>query len=209
MLALFFEVHPKPERLQDYLDTAAKLKPALDATGGCLFIERFKSLRREGLLMSFQIWRDEAAMTAWRTNETHHKAQTLGRTQMFLDYRLRVAQVLREEEPGKPAWKAQRINVYNDPAHKSPRYMMAVQSTSADFLASEADFIESYASIYREGEFLHVVEIASARAGIEVSENCRIGAPAYNYRLCEIERDYGMFERAEAAQYYPEMQRKG
>jgi len=147
-------------------------------------------------------------MTAWRTNEIHHKAQTLGRTQIFLDYRLRVAQVLREEEPGKPAWNAQRLNVYNDPVHKSPRYIMAVQSTSADFAAPEATRIESYASIYREGEFLHVAEVPSLRAGLEVSENCRVGAPAYNYRVCEIERDYGMFERAEAAQYYPAMHRK-
>lgn len=207
MLALFFEVRPKPDRVEEYLDTAAKLKPELDALGGCLLLDRFKSLEREGVLLSFQIWRDEAAMTAWRTNAVHHKAQTLGRTQIFLDYRLRVAQVVREEEPGKPAWNAQRLNVYNDPAHKSPRYLMAVQSTSEAFVASEATYIESYASIYREGEYLHVAEVPSARAGIEVSENCRIGAPAYNYRLCEIERDYGMFERAEAAQYYPAMTR--
>ena len=208
MLALFFEVRPKPDRVQEYLDTAAKLKPELDAAGGCLVIERFRSLEREGMLLSFQIWRDEAAMTGWRTNEIHHKVQTLGRTQIFLDYRLRVAQVLREEEPGKPAWNAQRMNAYNDPAFKSPRYLMAVQSTSADFVASEAGHIESYESIYREGQYLHVAEIASLRAGLEVSENCRVGAPAYNYRVCEIERDYGMFERAEAAQYYPAMQRK-
>ena len=77
MLALFFEVQPKPERLQEYLDTAAKLKPELDAVGGCLFIERFKSLGREGTLLSFQVWRDEAAMTAWRVNPIHHQAQTL------------------------------------------------------------------------------------------------------------------------------------
>lgn len=209
MLALFFEVQPKPDRVDDYLDTAARLKPALEASGGCLFIERFRSLEREGVLLSFQIWRDEAAMTAWRIHEAHHQVQTLGRTQIFRDYRLRVAQVLREEEPGKPAWQAQRMNIYNDPVHKTPRYIMAVQSTSADFTAPEAGRIESFASLYRDGQFLHVVEVPSLLAGLEVSENCRIGAPAYHYRICEIERDYGMFERAEAAQYYPSKARGG
>lgn len=203
MLALFFEVSPKPDRMLEYLDIAAKLKPELDAVGGCLFIERFRSLQNEGRILSFQIWRDEAAMTAWRVHGTHHKAQTLGRTQIFADYRLRVAQVIREEEPGKPAWQAQRLNTYNDPAHTPPRHMMCVQSTAAAFDAEGAAQVESFASIYREGEFMHVLDVPSIAVGLDISENCRIGAPAYCYRLCEVERDYSMHNRKEAPQFYP------
>jgi quinol monooxygenase YgiN len=45
-----------------YLDLAAALKPDLEAMSGCLFIDRFRSLTRENLLLSYQIWQDEAAL---------------------------------------------------------------------------------------------------------------------------------------------------
>ena len=53
--------------------------------------------------------RDEAALTAWRVHAGHHGAQEAGRAQVFEDYRLRVAQVVREESPGKPAWQPKKV----------------------------------------------------------------------------------------------------
>ena len=44
MLALFFEVKPRPEHEATYFELAAKLKPALDASGGLLFLDRSRSL---------------------------------------------------------------------------------------------------------------------------------------------------------------------
>ena len=66
MIGLFFEVQTRPGHRDQYLDLAAALKPALEATGGCLSIERFRSLSREDLLLSHQIWQDEGALTACR-----------------------------------------------------------------------------------------------------------------------------------------------
>ena len=207
MLTLFFEVTPKPDRYQEYLDIAAKLRPDLDAIGGCLFIDRFKSLERPGTVLSFQVWRDEAAMTAWRVHAHHHKAQTLGRSQIFTDYRLRIAQVLREEQPGKPAWQPTRLAEYN--VARPPRFMMVVESTSAQFADSIATSSEHFESLYRPGEFAHVLQVPSYQAGLEVSEVCSVGGPTYRYRICEVERDYGMYDRAEAPQYYPVIERRG
>jgi hypothetical protein len=45
-------VQIKDGRVNTYMDLAASLKPALTAMGGCLFIDRFKSLTRENLLLS-------------------------------------------------------------------------------------------------------------------------------------------------------------
>jgi quinol monooxygenase YgiN len=59
MIGLFFEVQTRPGHRDQYLDLAAALKPALEAGGGCLTIERFQSLSREDLLLSHQIWQDE------------------------------------------------------------------------------------------------------------------------------------------------------
>ena len=66
MMSLFFEVEVKPGRLEQYLTLAAALKPALDQMGGCLFLDRFRSLWRDNLMLSYQIWQDEGTMTAWR-----------------------------------------------------------------------------------------------------------------------------------------------
>ena len=92
MIALFFEVQTRPGHRDQYLDLAASLKPDLTAMGGCLFIDRFSSLTRENLLLSYQIWQDEAAMTAWRVHGYHHEVQTIGREKVFSDYRIRIAQ---------------------------------------------------------------------------------------------------------------------
>lgn len=59
-------------------------------------IERFESLSRPGHILSLSFWRDEAAVARWRTTETHRTAQAQGRAALFRDYRLRVAQVVRD-----------------------------------------------------------------------------------------------------------------
>ncbi|HEY4373290.1 MAG TPA: antibiotic biosynthesis monooxygenase [Burkholderiales bacterium] len=207
MIALFFEVQPKPEHFQRYLDMAAALKPELEKIDGFISIDRYKSLAREGVVLSHSIWRDEAALTAWRTHEGHHHAQDAGRNTVFEDYRLRIAEVLREEEPGKPAWQPQRLSAYNDPAHRRPRYMAVVESTSERFDTLPGLKPEAYASLNRQNEFVHVLDVPDLPVALELTDSCRIGTPAYRYRICEVERDYGMFERAEAPQYYPPVAR--
>ena len=101
MIGLFFEVQTRPGHRDQYLQLAASLKPALEAMGGCLFIDRFKSLTRENLLLSYQIWQDEGALTAWRAHAYHHEVQTIGREKVFSDYRIRVAQLIHEARPGQ------------------------------------------------------------------------------------------------------------
>src|SRR4051812_50047016 len=64
MISQFFEVQIKEGQINRYLDLAASLKPSLEAMGGCLFIDRFRSLSRNNLLLSYQIWREEGAMIA-------------------------------------------------------------------------------------------------------------------------------------------------
>lgn len=96
MIAVIFEVWPAEGRKQTYLDIAAELKPELEKIDGFLSIERFQSLTDEGKVLSLSFWRDEGAVKAWRTLEHHRRAQQAGRAGVFRDYRLRVAQVVRD-----------------------------------------------------------------------------------------------------------------
>ncbi|HZT89623.1 MAG TPA: antibiotic biosynthesis monooxygenase [Stellaceae bacterium] len=96
MYAVIFEVEPEPERRQEYLDIAARLRPELEKIDGFVSIERFQSLTNEGKILSLSIWRDEDAITRWRSHQQHHEAQLAGRGGIFRDYRLRVAAIVRD-----------------------------------------------------------------------------------------------------------------
>jgi len=96
MIAVIFEVLPHAEHRQAYLDTAAELRPHLEQIDGFLSIERFESLSLAGKILSLSFWRDEAAVQQWRNLEVHRQAQAAGRDHIFADYRLRVANVLRD-----------------------------------------------------------------------------------------------------------------
>ena len=96
MIAIIFEVWPKPNRKQDYLDIAAALRPLLETIDGFISIERFESLTEPGKMLSLSFFRDEAAVQAWRNLTAHRSAQAKGRADVFDNYRLRVANVIRD-----------------------------------------------------------------------------------------------------------------
>ena len=96
MIAVIFEVTPAPGKTQEYLDIAASLRPELEKLDGFISIERFGSLVTEGKILSLSFWRDEDAVKRWRNVEQHRLAQGRGRAEVFADYRLRVAEVVRD-----------------------------------------------------------------------------------------------------------------
>ena len=96
MIAVIFEVTPKSERKQEYLDIAASLRPLLETIDGFISIERFQSLTDPAKILSLSFFRDEAAVKAWRNLEGHRNAQKKGRGEIFADYRLRIASVIRD-----------------------------------------------------------------------------------------------------------------
>lgn len=95
MIAVMFEVWPKAEHRHRYLEIAASLRRQLEAIDGFISVERFESLSEPGKLLSMSFWRDEAALAAWRNLAAHRTAQARGRDEIFADYRLRVAGVIR------------------------------------------------------------------------------------------------------------------
>ncbi|MGI9335935.1 MAG: antibiotic biosynthesis monooxygenase family protein [Gammaproteobacteria bacterium] len=96
MLVVIFEVEPHPSKKGDYLDIAADLRPLLDEIDGFISIERFESLTQPGKILSLSFWRDEDSIHEWRNVERHRQAQLAGRSAVFADYRLRVANVIRD-----------------------------------------------------------------------------------------------------------------
>src|SRR4051812_40272728 len=99
MFAVIFEVQPKPDQKEAYLGLGKMLKPEVEAIDGFVDNIRYRSLRREGWLLSLSIWRDEKALVRWRTQARHHVVQEKGRTDIFLDYHLRIGQLTQDTRP--------------------------------------------------------------------------------------------------------------
>ena len=96
MIAVIFEAKPNANRRNAYLDAAERLRPMLAQIDGFVSIERFESLTEPGKILSLSFWRDEEAVRQWRNVEEHRRIQRAGRESIFADYRLRVAQVIRD-----------------------------------------------------------------------------------------------------------------
>lgn len=96
MYAVIFEVQPRPGREKDYLAVAQQLRADLEKIDGFISVERFASLYNEGKILSLSFWRDEAAVKRWREHMQHREAQRRGREEIFADYRIRVATVVRD-----------------------------------------------------------------------------------------------------------------
>jgi heme-degrading monooxygenase HmoA len=205
MIGLFFEVMPRLGHEQAYFDVAADLRPELDKNPGLLFIDRFKNVDRPRIVLSHSHWRDEASLAGWRTHAKHHAAQIAARKQHFEDYRLRIGQLVCEWTPqaGAPR-QFEATNSYNDPGLRQERFMVVSTANSPVKAAAESDIL---ASISREREYIVLAMAPTLPDGLRAVEQLSLTDAMTSIRLYLVSRDYGMFDRKEAPQYYPPITR--
>ena len=212
MFAVIFEVTPKQSRWEDYLGYAKALKPELEKIEGFLDNERFESRSRKGRLLSLSLWRDEKAVIRWRTLEHHHKVQEKGRFEVFEDYHLRVGEVTADTDPPKGQRLAQqRLDETETGAAKA--------LTISQWSGADADLRlprdgeeglvahEVFESITNKGKLLL---LAAWRDGVKAAgwHPAKVAGKAPRHLQVRVVRDYGMFDRREAPQYYPAVSRE-
>jgi len=191
MFAVIFEVNPRPEAWETYLGHAAALRPELQAIEGFIANERYASLDRRGWLVSVSIWRDEKALIRWRTHALHHDIQGKGRSGIFADYHLRVGEIVADTEAGLPMAQ-QRFDSTEVAADK------ALTLTERRLDAAGSADGDAFDSITRPGNGLYLRswrDVDAAAAGIADTPG--------HHRVVRVIRDYGMFARTEAPQYFP------
>ena len=223
MFAVIFEVNPRPEQWETYLRYAKLLRPELEQIDGFIENERFSSLRRGDWLLSLSIWRDEKAVIRWRTRARHHEVQQKGRTEVFGDYHLRVGeiiadnrlpagQVLREQRFDETAAAAKLIALSEaapedlpdkpDP-NKPDAGAIAARLGALDAANPGLVDWDIFESIVQPGKFILLTSWRDAAA----AEGSPPGGADIRQRRVRVIRDYGMFDRAEAPQYYPPVPR--
>ena len=95
MIYVLFEVTIHDACQKDYLALAAGLREALEQSPGLIRSERFTSLSKEGKILSLSVWESEEAISSWRQELAHRRAQKEGRERMFRDYRITVTSSIR------------------------------------------------------------------------------------------------------------------
>ena len=221
MFAVLFEVHPKSDQWDAYLGYAGMLKPELEQIDGFVDNIRYRSLTREGWLLSLSNWRDEKALVRWRTRARHHEVQERGRSAVFLDYHLRVGQLTRDTDlPSGYALQEQRLDETEVGAGTTV-VLIDAQRTAAWVRDTAAGEVARWLGLDAAGSDVvkwDVFEAVLTPGDVILLSTWRDDAAAESFertismhegarlRRVRIIRDYGMFDRREAPQYYPAVQ---
>ena len=222
MFSVIFEVHPKPEQWDNYLGNAKILRPELEKIDGFVDNIRYRSLSREGWILSLSSWRDEKSVVRWRTHSGHHEVQQRGRTEIFLDYHLRVGQVTRDTTiPEGFELHEQRLDetevgegttvILISAKLGSERLKnMNAEDVARDLqLPASADGLvnwDVFDAVLTPGDIILLLSWRT-HPQAEAFEKRTSLQEAARLRRVRVVRDYGMYDRREAPQYYADVPR--
>jgi hypothetical protein len=212
---VIFEVHPKQEKFDLYLDLAKGLKPILEGIGGFIDNERFESTRRPGLdTVALELARREIrgeVVDVWEASR--HPAARPGRGVSGLPFaggRDRQG----HGTAGSAAIVEQRLDETEIGRAKFVT-LTEVQPESGVTAAALPDWLsvdrhrvdlvdyDVFASIYNAGK--HAL-LASWRDRPSAERFSPPASAGLRHRVVRVVRNYGMFDRRESPQYYPEIQ---
>jgi heme-degrading monooxygenase HmoA len=218
MFSVAFEVHPKSDQWDAYLGNAKRLRPELEQVDGFVDNIRYKSLTREGWILSLSGWRDEKSVVRWRTTMRHHLVQEKGRTEILLDYHLRVGQITADTRiPTGQALMEQRLDETEVGEGTTLTLLDAERPNSSPILSPEeyARYLglraqaegmlawDVFDAVLTPGDLMLLISWRTERVA-QAFENAVKMPSDGRFRRVRVVRDYGMFDRREAPQYYPD-----
>jgi heme-degrading monooxygenase HmoA len=188
MLALFFEVKPRQGHLDHYFRHVAMLKPELEKHTGLIWIDRFNSLSREDVLLSHQLWEDEAAIIRWREDQHHRGSQTAGREKHFADYRIRIIEVAERVAGGN------QVQSFALSGAATGGWVVAAHGKGG----AVGGRGEQFRSVNFEDRYVTLAAAESDADAAAMLKSMSDDACLAWGITGRIIRDYGMFERAQA-----------
>jgi heme-degrading monooxygenase HmoA len=227
MFAVIFEVQPKPEKWDQYLELAKQLRPELEQIAGFIDNERYKSMRTEGRLLSLSTWADEKSVIRWRTHAMHHGVQEKGRFEVFEDYHLRVGEISADTHT-PPCCTLQQLRLDATEVGDAKVVSISEIDPGPNAKSADADTLperlrvprpgrngvsdaELFTSIYTPGKLLLLVSWRDAGSADAWQPPASLSdAGGIRHRRVRVIRDYGLADRREAPQFYPNVaQRRG
>ena len=223
MFSVLFEVQPKPEKWDEYLDNAKMLRPELEQIEGFVENIRYKSMQREGWILSLSSWRDEKSVVRWRTSQNHHLVQQKGRDDILESYHLRVGEIFADNK--LPAGM-QLLNQRNDeteigegtmvtiitatrpPGHPS-NVVACSQFLGLDIYSGDAlVYWDVYDAVLSPGDLcLMLIWKDCSAVGYFEDGGRMLLSDTHRVRHVRVVRDYTMLDRREAPQYFAAVDR--
>lgn len=219
MFMVLFEVHPKAQQWETYLSYARLLKPELERIDGFVENVRYRSLTREGWILSLSGWRDEKSLVRWRTHVGHHDVQSKGRTSVFADYHLQVGELTRDTRP-RPgvSLREQRLDetvagearfVTLIDAQRSPELARSAPADTGQWLGLTPQLSgliswDLFDAVLTPGNIVLRLSWRDQPEAEMFERSVSLPAGA-RLRGVRVIRDYGMFDRREAPQYFPDI----
>lgn len=220
MFSVLFEILPGADQRGAHAALGESLVPELEQVPGFVDSVLYKSLLREGWLLSLSTWRDEKAVVRWRTSRHHHDAQVIGRAEMLEDYRFRVCEVTYDTEiPEGCALRDQRldeteigngvaislINAAQVPAWVASQNAQEIALYLGFDLNSYGDCVswDVFEAIHTPGDIILLCSWKDQDSATEFAKYA-MGPEDSRIRVSRIVRDYSMFDRREAPQYFPD-----
>jgi heme-degrading monooxygenase HmoA len=221
VFAVLFEVHPHTEQWDAYLGYAKMLRPELEDIDGFVDNIRYRSLTRPGWILSLSNWRDEKALVRWRTRARHHDVQVKGRDEVLADYHLRVGQLTSDTHlPAGYQLEEQRLDVTRTgegttvtlATPQGANSQAALEESDADAVAQHLGLRTNADGLTSWDVFDDVLQpgnpiLLQSWIDPSAAESAPTGDDGIRWRTVRVVRDYGMFDRRESPQYYPEVTR--
>jgi heme-degrading monooxygenase HmoA len=222
MFSVLFEVRPKDDQWDTYLGYAKMLRPELEDIEGFVANIRYRSMTRSGWILSLSDWDSEKALVRWRTRPSHHEVQEKGRSEVLWDYHLRVGQLIQDTRiPPGYILSEQRLDETETgegttitliDGKRPPSW---VSETSSNGVAGWLGLVSDAAGLVSWDVFDAVLTPGDvmlllswhdndAAENFETTVSLEEGK---RLRRVRVVRDYGMYDRRESPQYYPEVAR--
>tara|TARA_Y100000588_G_scaffold172398_1_gene186255 strand:+ start:867 stop:1169 length:303 start_codon:yes stop_codon:yes gene_type:complete len=100
MIVVLFEFEPDPAYEGRYFELAGLLRENVEQIEGFISVERFESVSESGRFISVSTWQDLDGVKRWREHLEHTAAQNEAKDRgIFCNYRIRVAEVIRDYGP--------------------------------------------------------------------------------------------------------------
>jgi heme-degrading monooxygenase HmoA len=219
MFSVLFEVRPKDDQWEAYLGYAKMLRPELEQIDGFVDNIRYGSLTRKGWILSLSGWRNEKALVRWRTRPHHHEVQEKGREEVLADYHLRVGQITSDSRiPAGEVLIEQRLDETEVGDGTTVTLLDAsqpaewVKKSSPDQVAQwlgldpSADGLiawDVFDAVLTPGQVILALSWQESRSA-EAFESRLTMHGDLRARRVRVVRDYGMYDRRENPQYYPD-----